>query len=116
MNAHHLPPGCGGPAPPALAASSTPMTPRELSDFDDIATALIVDPYLGFTTHKMNLRFRTPKPSHRKYLKTAVMKFMEHQDYEKAYTELCACDWLKSMTARKSKAWHAGLKEHVSLH
>ena len=115
MHSQHIPLGSSAPAPQTPVTSSTPMTPRELSDFDDIATAVIVDPYLGFTTHKMNLRFRTPKPGHRKYLKMMVMKFMEHQDYEKAFNELCACEWVRSITARKTKAWQAGLKEHVSL-
>ena len=32
------------------------MTARELCDYDDLCTSLIIDPFLNFTTHKMNTR------------------------------------------------------------
>ena len=89
----------------------------ELSDHDDIATAAIIDTYLGFQTHKMNLRFRNPKPANQRQLKKVVENFMEHQSYERAYKDLtCSCDWLAStLTTRRSKLWQTGLREHVSL-
>ena len=40
----------------------------ELSDHDDIATAAIIDTYLGFVTHKMNLRFRNPQLANHRQL------------------------------------------------
>lgn len=98
--------------PPALG--STNMTPKELSDYDDIGTAVIVDPYLGFGTHKMNLRFRSPRQVHQSYFKGVVNKFLNHQDYEKAYQELLGCEWFSSVIKRRSKTWQSGLKEHVS--
>ena len=97
------------------AVGSTNMTPKELSEFDDIGTAVIIDPYLGFTTHKMNLRFRSPRQTHQTYFKSVVTKFQQHQDYEAAYNELLGCEWFVSMTRRRTKLWQKKLKEHVRI-
>ena len=42
-------------------AMSCDLKARELAQYDDIASSLCVDPIVGFTTHKMNPRFRHVK-------------------------------------------------------
>ena len=41
----------------AVPPAASGVGPKELCDFDDIATAVIIDPFMGFATHKMNLRY-----------------------------------------------------------
>jgi len=34
------------------------MKPQDLCDIDDLATSLVVDVFLGFKTHKMNIKHK----------------------------------------------------------
>ncbi|KAK4023399.1 histone-lysine N-methyltransferase Suv4-20 [Daphnia magna] len=96
----------------AFRSQGSGMTPKELSENDDLATGLVLDPYLGFSTHKMNLRYRPPK-ANREELKQAVIDFIEHQDYEKAYKQLTSSDYVWNFLANKNKQQQMNVKEHI---
>jgi len=89
------------------------MTPKELSDYDDIATAVVVDPFLGFTSHKMSLRFRPPSAVGQQHLKTTLLDFQRQQNHQTTWKKLLECDWLKNLYNRKSKAHQVSLREHI---
>ena len=104
----------------ALVRSPSPqpalqITPaRQLAEFDDIATCLVVDPYLGFTTHKMCARFRHNKGRFED-LRRILTRFQRDRDYEVAYDALVVkSNWSRSYFARKTKAQADAFKEHVS--
>uniref|UniRef100_A0A1E1X2H7 Histone-lysine N-methyltransferase Suv4-20 n=1 Tax=Amblyomma aureolatum TaxID=187763 RepID=A0A1E1X2H7_9ACAR len=97
-----------GPRSGGRYAPSTGMTARELCESDDQATSLILDPYLGFATHKMNLRFR-PYKSHKQELQQLIADFKTHNQYEKVFSKLT--DFVPASFVTKAR--QGPFKEHI---
>jgi len=75
---------------------------------------IIVDSMFGFTTHKMNIRFR-PNRRLSPQWKLTVEQFQQHLDYERCFTEVTSIgNWYDHLLARKSPAQLTVFKEHVS--
>ncbi len=110
-----VPPEGATEAQSSSFSSSSAMTYRQLSEVDDLCTAALVDPVLGFSTHKMALRFRQPGPRERAQLQGVVQAFRGHQDYDRAWKQIGEeVDWWRrTLQKRNSRAWEAMLKEHV---
>ncbi|XP_053460045.1 histone-lysine N-methyltransferase KMT5C [Nycticebus coucang] len=88
------------------------VTARELCENDDLATSLVLDPYLGFRTHKMNI---SPMPPLRRqhHLRTALEAFLRQRDLEAAYRTLTLGGWMAHYFQSRGPRQEAALKTHV---
>ena len=86
---------------------------RELAQYDDIASSLCVDPMIGFTTHKMNLRFRHVKGKFGT-LKEIIEEYTREGDAKKAYEMLVTGNWSRTFLIGKPKHQVVAFEEHVS--
>lgn len=87
---------------------------RELAQYDDIATSLCVDPAVGFTTHKMNPRFRHVKGRFGK-LRSVLENYSRDGNVERAYESLVSGNWARTFLMGKPKQSVMAFKRHVSL-
>ncbi|GAA6065989.1 histone-lysine N-methyltransferase KMT5B-like [Tachysurus ichikawai] len=94
---------------------SSGMTAKELCENDDLTTSLILDPYLGFQTHKMNTRFR-PIKGRQDELKEIIESFKKHSDMEKAFEALTCGDSSRNHLLSKTKAQEKLFKQHVFVY
>ncbi|XP_030057161.1 histone-lysine N-methyltransferase KMT5B [Microcaecilia unicolor] len=94
---------------------SSGMTAKELCENDDLATSLVLDPYLGFQTHKMNTRFR-PIKGRQEELKEVIENFKKDEHLEKTFKCLTAGDWARHYFLNKNKLQERLFKEHVFIY
>ncbi|KAJ3600348.1 hypothetical protein NHX12_031333 [Muraenolepis orangiensis] len=90
----------------------TRMSVKELCETDDLATSLVLDPLLGFSTHKMNI---SPVPEVRRWgnLKETLLRFQRVHDFQATFEALTvgelAGDYFSALGSHRQEL----LRQHV---
>ncbi|XP_007948170.2 histone-lysine N-methyltransferase KMT5B-like [Orycteropus afer afer] len=91
------------------------MSAKELCENDDLATSLVLDPYLGFQTHKMNTS-AFPSRRRQEELKEVIERFKKDEHLEKAFRCLTSGEWARHYFLNKNKMQEKLFKEHVFIY
>lgn len=96
-----------------MVVQSAPLF-EHLAEFDDFATALVVDPLLGFITHKMTNTWKSLR-SKKANIEPIMCSYRLTQNAEAAFQKLMDCHphWVKYFYSMKSPAQVKLFKEHV---
>ncbi len=89
------------------------LTAEHLCDYDDLATMIVIDSYLGFQTHKMNIKARPPRKYKTAWLKL-VENFIETKDYDKFFEDLLKNNEIIKLHFNKTKPDQK--LEHFKVH
>ena len=85
-----------------FTSSSSNMNAQELCENDDLATSLILDPFLGFTTHKMNTRYR-PVKGRTEFILDILDEFLCTINYQNCFVKIMSAEWAQSHFKHKTE-------------
>ncbi|KAG8434095.1 hypothetical protein GDO86_012461 [Hymenochirus boettgeri] len=91
---------------------SNRITAKELCENDDLATSLVLDPYLGFRTHKMKVS-AMPAIRRQHHLREALQTFLKKKDLEAAYRSLTTGEWARQYFQNRTRQQESLLKAHI---
>jgi histone-lysine N-methyltransferase SUV420H len=86
---------------------------RQLCIYDDICTMMIVDSMLGFTTHKMNTKFRQVNKKVQNTWRDLIVDFQRSNDYSKTADLFMQSKWIEVNFVGKTAKQVYDLKEHM---
>ncbi|XP_060946235.1 histone-lysine N-methyltransferase KMT5C isoform X1 [Limanda limanda] len=90
----------------------TRMSVKELCETDDLATGLVLDPLLGFSTHKMNI---SPPPEIRRWgnLKETLLRFQRTHDFNATFEALTVGELAGDYFSASGNHRQELLRQHV---